>query len=258
MRGNAMSRCAVVTGGQSGIGRRLVTALAQNGFRVAFSDRSLSDVTEPLKSDAESHGGAIRGFPCDVGVGQDVDRFYQAAADWFGTAPDVLINNAGTQSWSSLLELDEDSWDSVIRTNLKGCFLNTKAAARLMIDAGKPGSIINIGSGCNKLAFPKLVDYTASKGGVEQFTKVAAVELGPYGIRVNCVAPGAIATERTSGEAADYSEKWAKITPLRRVGTPDDIVGPVMFLTSESSSFVTGQTLWVDGGVFSQASWPDY
>ncbi len=254
-----MKRCAVVTGGGSGIGRRLVLAFAEAGFAVAFSDRSLPDSTDSLMAEAERRGGSAHGFACDVGVGAEVERFYQQAADWFGTAPDVLINNAGVQTWAGLLELDEDSWDRVIRTNLKGCFLNTKAAARLMIDAGKPGSIVNIGSGCNKLAFPKLVDYTASKGGIEQFTKAAAVELGPHHIRVNCVAPGAIATERTNGEAAGYADKWARLTPLRRVGTPDDIVGPVMFLTGPDAAFVTGQTLWVDGGVFSQASWPsDY
>lgn len=254
-----MNRCAVVTGGGSGIGRRLVLAFAEAGYTVAFSDRSLSDSTDSLVTEAERRGGSVQGFACDVGVGPEVKRFYQQVADWFGTAPDVLINNAGVQTWAGLLELEEDSWDRVIRTNLKGCFLNTKAAARLMIDAGKPGSIVNIGSGCNKLAFPKLVDYTASKGGIEQFTKAAAVELGPHHIRVNCVAPGAIATERTNGEAAGYADKWAQLTPLRRVGTPDDIVGPVMFLTGPDAAFVTGQTLWVDGGVFSQASWPsDY
>lgn len=254
-----MNRCAVVTGGGSGIGRRLVLAFAEAGFTVAFSDRSLPDSVDSLVAEAERRGGAVRGFACDVGVGAEVERFYQHVTDWFGTAPDVLINNAGVQTWAGLLELEEESWDRVIRTNLKGCFLNTKAAARLMIDAGKPGSIVNIGSGCNKLAFPKLVDYTASKGGIEQFTKAAAVELGPHHIRVNCVAPGAIATERTNGEATGYADKWAQLTPLRRVGTPDDIVGPVMFLTGPDAAFVTGQTLWVDGGVFSQASWPsDY
>lgn len=138
------------------------------------------------------------------------------------------------------MDLEEEPWDNVIRTNLKDCFLNTKAAARLMIDGGKPGSIVNIGSGCNKLAFPNLVDYTASKGGIEQFTKVSAVELGPHAIRVNCVAPGAISTERTHEEAAGNCEEWSKITPLRRVGTPEDIAGPVIFLTTDAASFITG------------------
>ena len=125
-----------------------------------------------------------------------------------------------------------------------------------MVKDGVTGSIVNLGSGCNKLAFPNLVDYTASKGGIEQFTKVAAAELGPHGIRVNCVAPGAIETDRTNDEADNYGEKWSQLTPLRRVGTPADLVGPVLFLESEASAFVTGQTIWVDGGVFSQSAWP--
>lgn len=253
-----MSKFAVVTGGSTGIGRHLVAAMAKDGFTVAFSYRSSPAAAESLIKEVEQAGGRVKAFQCDVGVGPEVAAFYQSVATWFGDAPDVLVNNAGIQTWSSLMDLDEESWDNVIRTNLKGCFLNTKAAARLMIDAGKPGSIINIGSGCNKLAFPNLVDYTASKGGIEQFTKVSAVELGSHGIRVNCVAPGAISTERTSEEAAGYAEKWSKITPLRRVGTPDDIAGPVLFFTTEASSFITGQTIWVDGGVFSQANWPPY
>jgi len=200
--------------------------------------------------------GRVRGFSSDVGDGEAVSLFMDEASDWFGDAPDVLVNNAGIQTWSPLLDLSEESWDAVIRTNLKGCFLNTREAGKRMVKAGKGGAIINIGSGCNKLAFPGLVDYTASKGGIEQFTKVSAVELGPHGIRVNCVAPGAIETERTRAEAPDYAGTWGRVTPLRRVGTPADIAGPVLFLASSQAAFVTGQTLWVDGGVFSQAFWP--
>ena len=111
-----------------------------------------------------------------------------------------MVNNAGVQTWKPLLELEEHEWDRVIDTNLKGCFLCTQRAARHMKDAGG-GAIVNIGSGCNKVPFPNLVDYTASKGGIEMFTRVAAAELGQYGIRVNCVAPGAIEIERTKLEA---------------------------------------------------------
>ncbi|MCL6708362.1 SDR family oxidoreductase [Pseudomonas sp. R2.Fl] len=251
-----MTKLAVVTGGSSGIGRELVQAFARAGYRVAFShfnDKAGADVVEVQVAAA---GGRACGFDADAGDGEAVERFFDAVADWGGTAPDVLVNNAGIQTWSSLLDLSEEAWNRVIRTNLTGTFLTTKAAARRMVDAGKAGSIINLGSGCNKLAFPRLVDYTASKGGIEQFTKVAASELGPRGIRVNCVAPGAILTARTLEEAPDYEETWSKLTPLRRVGRPADIAGVVLFLASEAAAFVSGQTIWVDGGLFSQAPWP--
>jgi 3-oxoacyl-[acyl-carrier protein] reductase len=160
------------------------------------------------------------------------------------------------QTWSPLLELSEDGWDDVLRSNLKGCFLNTQAAARAISTSNRGGAIVNIGSGCNKLAFPNLVDYTSSKGGIEQFTKSAAVELGRFGITVNCVAPGAIATERTLAESPDYAAAWAPLTPLGRIGTPQDVADVVLFFASPAARFVTGQTLWVDGGLFIRAPWP--
>ncbi|OLP43474.1 SDR family NAD(P)-dependent oxidoreductase [Rhizobium oryziradicis] len=251
-----MKRLVVITGGSTGIGRQLVKAFAKSGDRVAFSYVGDNGFAQSLITELEVSGHEALGLLADVGDSAAVEAFFDAACIWAGRAPDVLINNAAVQTWSSLLELKEEDWNRVIRTNLSGTFFNTKAAAKRMVAAGQGGSVINIGSGCNKTAFPNLVDYTASKGGVEQFTKVAAVELGPNGIRVNCVAPGAIATERTFDEAPDYAETWGKVTPLRRVGTPNDIVGPVMFLASEAASFVTGQTLWVDGGVFTRPVWP--
>ncbi|GEO83206.1 beta-ketoacyl-ACP reductase [Ciceribacter naphthalenivorans] len=251
-----MGRHAIITGGSSGIGRYLVSAFASAGYNVAFTHVDQSAAADEVIGEAGASGGHVRAFSSDVGDGEAVSRLMDEASDWFGDAPDVLVNNAGIQTWSPLLDLSEERWDAVIRTNLKGCFLNTREAGKRMVAAGKGGSIINIGSGCNKHAFPGLVDYTASKGGVEQFTKVAAVELGPHGIRVNCVAPGAIETERTLAEAQDYGETWGRVTPLRRVGTPADIAGPVLFLAGEQAGFITGQTLWVDGGVFTQAFWP--
>lgn len=244
-----MKRLAVITGGSTGIGRHLVSAFAAAGYCVAYSYRPS---TQAGGSEAD---GDVHARPCDVGDEQEVEAFYDWVQQSWG-APDVLVNNAGIQTWSSLMDLSLQDWNAVIRTNLTGCFLNTKAAAKRMEASGRGGAIVNIGSGCNKLAFPKLVDYTASKGGVEQFTKVSAVELGPLGIRVNCVAPGAIETERTSAEAGDYREGWSRITPLGRVGLPEDVAGPVLFLASDAARFVTGQTLWVDGGVFTQANWP--
>lgn len=251
-----MSGFAVITGGSEGIGRHLVSAFAEADYAVAFSYVGDGAQAASLVADVKAAGGKAFALICDAGDRNAVASFYREACEWSGEAPDVLVNNAGIQTWAPLLDLSEEDWDSVIRTNLKGCFLNTQEAARHMVRAGKRGSIVNIGSGCNKLAFPKLVSYTASKGGIEQFTKVSAVELGPHGIRVNCIAPGAILNERTAMEAEDYAGTWAKITPLGRVGTPEDLSGPALFLASDAARFVTGQTLWVDGGVFSQANWP--
>ena len=165
------------------------------------------------------------------------------------------MNNAGVQTWKPLLELEEHEWDFVLNPNLKGCFLCTQRVARRMKDDGG-GRIVNIGSGSNQRAFPNLVNYTASKGGIEMFTKVAAVELGQYHITVNCVAPGAIEIERTKLEAGDYAGTWAKLTPLGRVGYPKDVGRAVAFLASEDGDFVTGQTLFVDGGLFTKPAWP--
>ena len=252
-----MTKSAVVTGGNDGLGRAMVLALARLGWDVAFNYLAGADKAESLVAEVEAIGRRALALRSDVGIKADVDAFYAALGDWGGT-PDVLVNNAGVQTWSPLLDLAEEDWDRVIRTNLKGCFLNTQAAARRMVAAGTGGAIVNLGSGCNRLAFPRLVDYTASKGGIEQFTKVAALELGPHGIRVNCVAPGAIETDRTRAETSDYAGQWSPLTPLRRVGTVADVAAAVVWLAGPESSFVSGQTLLVDGGVFSQAVWPDY
>lgn len=253
---NNNNKLAVVTGGGSGIGKQLALHFAQNGWDVAFNSIQSTEAEVEVLKELESFGVKALFRQCDVGVKVDVDQFYQAIEETFKKAPDAVVNNAGVQTWSSLLDLEESDWDRVIQTVLKGAFLNIQTAARLMVNYQVKGSIINIGSGCNKLAFPKLVDYAAAKGGVEMLTKVAAVELGENGIRVNCVAPGGILIERTAQESPDYAGEWSKITPMQRVGMPEDIANAVLYFASDKSEFVTGQTLWVDGGVFTKANWP--
>jgi NAD(P)-dependent dehydrogenase (short-subunit alcohol dehydrogenase family) len=253
----ASGSTAVVTGGNEGLGREMVLALARRGWDVAFNYVSGPDSAASLIDEVEALGRRALAMRSDVGIKADVEDFYAALDDW-GGLPNVLVNNAGVQTWSSLLDLSESDWDRVIRTNLKGTFLHTQAAGRRMAMSGKGGAIVNLGSGCNLLAFPRLVDYTASKGGIEQFTKVAALELGPHGIRVNCVAPGAIETDRTRAEVDNYAGIWSPITPLRKVGTVGDVAAAVAWLVGPESAFVSGQTLLIDGGVFSQAVWPNY
>jgi NAD(P)-dependent dehydrogenase (short-subunit alcohol dehydrogenase family) len=248
------SKTALVTGASKGVGKGIALELGRAGAKVIVnynSDRGGADATV-----AEIRGMGADAFAVQADVSDlaAVDRMLQSALEKFSRL-DILVNNAGVQTWKPLLELTESEWDRTIATNLKGCFLCTQRAARHMSERGG-GRIINIGSGCNKVAFPNLVDYTASKGGIEMFTKVAAVELGKYRITVNCVAPGAIEIERTKLEAGDYAATWAKLTPMGRVGLPADVARAVVFLASDAAEFITGQTIWVDGGLFSKPSWP--
>lgn len=252
---NETKKIAAITGGNSGIGKEIARQLAAEGWNIAICDISNSSNPE-LEKELTDLGAEVLFCSANVSVSNDVNTYFQAIENVFGTAPSLLVNNAGIQTWASLLDLQEEDWDRVIATNLKGCFLNTQAAAKLMIKYNIRGSIINIGSGCNQHAFPKLVDYTTSKGGVEMFTKVAAVELGEHKIRVNCVAPGGILIDRTEAECPNYSEVWAEVAALNRVGYPEDIANAISFLASEKSNYITGQTIFVDGGVNSKANWP--
>jgi NAD(P)-dependent dehydrogenase (short-subunit alcohol dehydrogenase family) len=242
-----------VTGASKGVGKGIALELAREGCDVLVNYHQDAEGAARTVAAIEAMGRRAFAVRADVGNRDEVSAMFEQAAKLAGL--DVMVNNAGVQTWKPLLNLDEREWDRVLDTNLKGCFLCTQQAARRMIQHGG-GSIVNIGSGCNKVAFPRLVDYTASKGGIEMFTKVAACELGRFGIRVNCVAPGAIEIERTQQEAGDYAGTWARLTPLGRVGTPQDVARAVVFFASPASGFVTGQTLWVDGGLFSQPAWP--
>jgi NAD(P)-dependent dehydrogenase (short-subunit alcohol dehydrogenase family) len=244
-------KIALVTGASKGVGKGIALELARRGWDVWVNYNSDQAGAEATAEEIAALGRKAWPVKASVAETAQVDAMFAQIGQL-----DLLVNNAGVQTWKPLLDLTEAEWDRVIATNLKGCFTCTQRAARKMIDRG--GGIVNIGSGCNKLAFPRLVDYTASKGGIEQFTKVAAVELGEHKIRVNCVAPGAVEIERTKLEAADYAGMWSKYTPLARVGTPQDIGQAVAFLASDDASFITGQTIWVDGGLFAKPHWPYY
>ncbi len=248
------SKVALVTGASKGVGKGVALELARSGCDVALNYHSDQAGAEATAAQIAALGRAAFPVRADVGCSADVKRMFDEVLERYSRL-DILVNNAGTQVWKPLLELQEEEWDRVIATNLKGCFLCTQQAARYMRTAAG-GRIVNIGSGCNKVPFPNLVSYTASKGGIEMFTKVAAVELGKYGITVNCVAPGAIEIERTKLEASDYAGTWAALTPLGRVGQPLDVAQAVAFLAGEGGAFITGQTLWVDGGLFTHPIWP--
>lgn len=246
---------ALVTGASKGVGRGIALGLAAAGWDVAVNYNGDQAGAAETAAAVRAAGRASWVLQADVGVAEQVQAMF-AELDRQSRSLGLLVNNAGVQTWSSLLELKEEDWDRTIRTNLKGTFLCTQQAARRMKAHRLGGSIVNIGSGANKRPFQGLVDYSASKGGIEQFTQVAAVELGPENIRVNCVAPGAIEIERTKLEADDYAGTWGPITPLRRIGYPEDVARTVVFLASPAADFIAGQTIYVDGGLMTQAPWP--
>ena len=226
-------QAALITGASRGIGKEIAMELARRGCGVAvnyFNDpQPMVDATIAEIRAVSKEGGGREVIPveADIRSSSQVAAMVEKVAAAFGRL-DILVNNAGVQTFKPLLDVTEEEWDLVIDTNLKGCFLCTQHAARYMKDHGG-GAIVNLGSGCNKLAFPRLVAYTASKGGIEMFTKEAAVELGPYNIRVNCIAPGAIESERTRKEDPDYAGTWSSLTPQGRVGTFADIAPTVAF-----------------------------
>lgn len=248
------SKIAVVTGASKGIGRGIAYLLARKGYDIAVNYCGDEEGANETAETVRELGGRALVIRADIGYKDQVDAMYESVLSQLGV-PHVHVNNAGVQTWKPLLDLEESEWDRTLRTNLKGVFLGTQRAARAMKER-RSGRIINIGSGCNKAPFPNLVDYTSSKGGIEMFTRVAAVELGPLGITVNCVAPGAIEIERTKLEASDYAGTWAPLTPRRRIGTVEDVASAVAFLASDEAEFITGQTLFVDGGLFTQTVWP--
>lgn len=245
----------LVTGANSGIGKEIASRLARSGYDVAINYKVDAHAAEKLAQDLGAFGSRVIAVYADISVSADVDKMFRRVLSDLGKL-DALVNNAAIQVFKPILEVAEDEWDRVLASNLRGCFLCTQRAARHMKEHGA-GTIVNIGSGSNKVPFPNLSSYTASKGAIEMFTKSSAVELGPYGIRVNCVAPGAIDTERTKAELPDFAGTWARLTPLGRIGTPADVAAAVEFLLSENASFISGQTLGVDGGLFIQPRWPD-
>jgi NAD(P)-dependent dehydrogenase (short-subunit alcohol dehydrogenase family) len=190
---------ALVTGASKGVGRGIALGLAEDGWDVGVNYLRDKDGAESTASRICALGQRSWVLQADVGDSEQVRSLFERLVELAGGI-DLLVNNAGVQTWSPLLDLKESDWDRTIRTNLKGTFLCTQQAARLMRPTG--GRIINIGSGANKAPLPNLSDYCASKGGIQTFTVVAAVELGRYGITVNCVAPGTVEIERTKQEAS--------------------------------------------------------
>ncbi|RAK27929.1 3-oxoacyl-[acyl-carrier protein] reductase [Actinoplanes lutulentus] len=246
-----LSRVAIVTGAARGIGAATAVKLASDGAAVAVLDLS-SDACAPLVDQIRSAGGTAVAFSCDVADEAQVDAVFDKVAGELGSV-DVLVNNAGVLRDNLLHKMSSSDWDIVMNVHLRGAFLCSRAAQRHMVPQ-RSGKIVNTSS-VSALGNRGQANYAAAKAGIQGLTRTLAMELGPFGINVNAVAPGFIVTEMTDATAArvgiaaeDMQAKAAEITPLRRVGQPSDIANVVAFLASDAASFITGQTIYVDGG----------
>ena len=240
-------KVAIVTGAGSGNGKAIAEGFAREGARVVAADL-LEESASATVRDIEKVGGAAKGIRIDVRNAADAQRMTDFALSAFGRL-DVLVNNAGVISRSDFLELDEQEFDRIFAVNVKGVFLCAQAAARHMARHGG-GNIINISSAIAESFDPVIVHYSASKGAVRSLTGAMALALARRGIRVNAIAPGPIYTNMNR-DKLDVPENMAAVVahvPLGRIGKTEDLVGAALFLAADESAWVTGTTIYVDGG----------
>src|SRR5262245_10892553 len=241
-------KVAVVTGSSRGIGRAIAEGLAGAGAAVAVNGRN-PESAQTVADAIASAGGKSFAVPADISKSEDVARLIDATVSTFGRL-DILVNNAGISPYYKPAEaMTEAEWDDVIKVNLKGVFLCCQAAGRVMIPQ-KSGRIINISSIAGKVALPRLIAYSSAKGAINQLTRVLAVEWAPHQILVNAIVPGYIETDLTKGlrENPKRLDAMIRQIPLGRLGKATEIVGAAIYLASDAASYVTGQTLDVDGG----------
>jgi 3-oxoacyl-[acyl-carrier protein] reductase len=251
MMGNLTGRVAMVTGAGRGIGAATAKRLAQDGATVAVIDLREADTEATVKAIQEAGGTAI-GIGCDVSQAAQVDEAVSKIVEDFGRL-DILVNNAGVIRDNLLFKMTESDWDMVMNVHLKGAFLCTRAAQAHMVTQ-KYGKIVNTSS-TSALGNRGQANYSAAKMGLQGFTRTLAIELGPYNINVNAVAPGFIDTDMTKATAERvgvdpeaFKKMAAEQVPLRRVGKPEDIANVVAFLVSEDASYVSGQVIYIAGG----------
>ncbi len=241
-------KVAIVTGSGRGIGRAIALELAREGAKVVTNAVHL-DHAESVAKEVRVLGGESLATKADVSKKTDVIAMVRKAMDRFGRI-DILVNNAGLVHFDPLLKLSEDEWDKILDVNLKGTFLCSQTVAGEMITKKTGGVIINISSIAGKVGFPQLAHYCASKGGIIELTREMALELIQYGIRVNSIAPGVIDTDMIKPIVKDKNSKksFLQAIPMGRFGRPEEIAKAVVFLASNDSSYVIGQTIFVDGG----------
>ncbi len=247
---NLTGKVAIITGGRRGMGKADALTLSKAGAKVVVADISLEEC-QKVVDEIEGFGGEAMAVKCDVSQKAEVEEMIKQTISKFGKI-DILVNNAGICQFKPFLELTESDWDKTIDINLKGYFLCAQAAAKEMAKQ-KSGVIVNIASiamGQVGVGFPALTHYCASKGGIAGMTEAMALELAPYGIRVNAIAPGAIDTPMVDPLKVDpkVMEGTLARVPLHRMGKPEEISNTVLFLASDDSSYMTGSIIVVDGG----------
>ncbi len=238
---------ALVTGASRGFGRSIAGALAEAGADLVLTSRHLKDV-EAVAADLTPTGQKVLPLQADVTRSDDVEEAVRRAVASLGKI-DILINNAGINIRKPALDLTESDWDQTMDTNLKGCFRVAKAVGRNMV-ARRTGRIVNIASMLASVTIPERAAYAASKGGLVQLTRTLAVEWAPHNVRVNAICPGPFLTDLNKVILKDPEtvKFFMDRMPMKRFGKPEELHGAVIFLASEASSFITGTTLYIDGG----------
>ena len=241
-------KVTLVTGGATGIGAGVVRTFAEAGSAVFFSYTSNAAGAQALVAELRAQGHRAGAAHADLAKTDDALALVAAAEAELGPV-DYLVNNAGITDPHPFLEVTPEIWDKTLDINLRGMYFVSQRVARSLIARGAHGSIVMMSSVHGKQASPSHSHYEASKGGINMMTHALAIELGAHGIRVNCVAPGAIEVERYAHMQHYDPERWGKAIPLRRVGLPEDIAPLCLFLCSPGAAYITGEVIYVDGGL---------